>query len=113
MGPKPKRRLTMQMDELSSLVNHYRQQVVGVASRCPNPLSKSAFILESATGHPLAVCGRRGIGFTVNVRWSERDLWSACAEVLPSKRHRAVGKETGYLLLEWHRSKKSVPLTTF
>ena len=93
--PKPKRRLTMQMDELWSLVNHFRQQAVGVASRCPNPLSKSAFILESATDHPLAVCGSRGRGFTVNVRWSERDLWSAYAEVLPSKLQRAVGKETG------------------
>jgi len=58
--PKPKRRLRMQMDELWSLVNHYRQQAVGVA-----------------------VCGSRGRGFTVNVRWSERDLWSAYAEVLP------------------------------
>jgi len=48
------------MDELWSLVNHYRQQAVGVA-----------------------VCGSRGRGFTVNVRWSERDLWSAYAEVLP------------------------------
>jgi len=93
--PKPKRPLTMQMDELSSLVNHYRQQAVGVTSRGPNPLSKSAFIFESATGHPLAVCGSRGIGFTVNVRWSERDFSSAYAQVLPSKRQRAVGKETG------------------
>ena len=49
------------MDELWSLVNHLWQQAVGVAlaSRCPNQLSKSAFILESATGHPLAVCGSR------------------------------------------------------
>ena len=111
--PKPKRRLRMQIDELSSLVNHYRQQAVGLGIGWPHPLSKSAFILESATGHPLAVCGSRGIGFTVNVRWSEHDLWSAYVEVLPGKRQRAVGKETGWLLLEWHRSKKSVPLTTF
>jgi len=47
--PKPKRRLTMQMDELSSSVNHYRQQAVGVASRCPNPLSQSAQITSSFT----------------------------------------------------------------
>ena len=42
-----------------------------------------------------AGCGRRDRGFTVNLPWSERDLWSAYAELLPSKRHRAVGKETG------------------
>jgi hypothetical protein len=70
--PKPKRRLTMQMDELWSRVNHFRQQAVGVA-----------------------LCGSRGLGFTVNVRWSDRDFSSAYAEVLPSKRQRAVGKETG------------------
>lgn len=68
MRPKPKRRLRMQMDELWSRVNHFRQQAVGVA-----------------------VCGSRRLGFTVNVRWSERDFWQAYAQVLPSKRNRAVG----------------------
>ncbi|MEP6486375.1 hypothetical protein NDI43_15940 [Microcoleus vaginatus GB2-A3] len=70
--PKPKRRLTMQMNQQWSRVNHFRPQAVGVA-----------------------LCGSRGRGFTVNVRWSERDFWSAYAQVLPSKRQRAVGKETG------------------
>lgn len=87
------------------------------SSGCGQPMPKPALQvgvhIGDATGHRLAVCASRGIGFTVNVRWSERDLWSAYAEVLPSKRHRAVGKETGYLLLDWHISKKSVPLTTF
>jgi hypothetical protein len=62
--------MTMQMDKLWSLVNHSRQQAVGVT-----------------------LCGSRGRDFTVNVRWSER-VWPAYAQVLPSKRHRAVGKET-------------------
>jgi IS1 family transposase len=50
---------------------------------------------ETAVQHWLKPCGSRYLPSIANALYSERDFWSAYELVFPSKRHRAVGKETG------------------
>ena len=93
--PKPKCRLTVQMDELWSFVNDkgnkqwvwlaldaQTREIVGV--HIGNRSAASARALWQSLPALYRQCA---------VVYS--DLWAAYAEILPSKRHRAVGKETG------------------
>lgn len=95
MRPKPKCRLTVQMDELWSLVgNKGHKQWVWLA-------------LDTQTREVVGVhIGDRSAA-SAQALWQSlppvyrqcavvySDFWSAYAEILPSKRHQAVGKETG------------------
>ena len=93
--PKPKRRLTVQMDELWSFVdnkgdkqwvwlaiNAKTREIVGVhiGDRSEHA-AKALWQSLPPVYRQCAVC------YT--------DFWEAYEQVLPSKRHRAVGKETG------------------
>jgi insertion element IS1 protein InsB len=93
--PKPKRRLTVQMDELWSFVNHkgdkqwvwlaldaQTREIVGVHIGDRNAASAQA--LWQSMPPVYRQCA---------VIYS--DFWSAYAVVLPCKRYHAVGKETG------------------
>ena len=93
--PKPKRRLTVQMDELWSFVNDkgnkqwvwlaldaQTREIVGVHIG-----DRSAASAQALWQSLPAVYRQCAVVYS--------DFWSAYAEILPSKRHRAVGKETG------------------
>ena len=93
--PKPKRRLSVQMDELWSFVDDkgneqwvwlaidaLTREIVGV--HIGNHSAESAQGLWQSLPPVYRQCA---------VIYS--DFWSAYPVVLPSKRHRAVGKETG------------------
>lgn len=60
--------------------------------------------------HRLKLCGSRCLASIANVLYLERDFWSAYELVLPSKRHRAVGKETGKT--SYRRAVQLYPSTT-
>ena len=95
MTPKPKHRLTVQMDELWSFVNdkdHEQwvwlaidadtREIVGCT--IGDRSGKSAQALWNSLP---AVYRQCAVCYT--------DFWSSYPVALPSKRHRAVGKETG------------------
>lgn len=56
-------------------------------------------LLESTLGQemrlPLASCGSRYRLYIGNASKAYTDFWAVTTAVLPSKRHQAVGKETG------------------
>ena len=93
--PKPKRRLTVQLDELWSFVNDKDQQ-------------QWVWLAMDADTREIVGCyvGDRS-GKAAQALWDclpavyrqcavfYTDFWSSYPVVLPSKRHRAVGKDTG------------------
>ena len=93
--PKPKRGLTIQMDELWSFVdNKGNKQWVWLAIDVETREivgcyigDRSAVSAQKLWESLPAVYRQCAICYT--------DFWAAYASVLPSKRHRAVGKETG------------------
>ena len=108
--PKPKCRLTVQMDELWSFVDHKgneqwvtfaldaaTREIVGEHTSETTVPSRQRALWQSLPPVYPRVFGGKLPPETLDasVPSSERDFWSAYPVVLPSKRHRAVGKETG------------------
>ena len=93
--PKGKGSLKVQMDELWSFVDHKgNKQWVWLALDVDTREIIGCYIGDRSTGSAQklweslpAVYRQCAVCYT--------DFWSAYAEVLPSKRHQAVGKETG------------------
>jgi IS1 family transposase len=93
--PKPKLRLTVQMDELWSFVNDKgNKQWVWLALDAQTREIVGVHIGDrSAAGAQALWQSLPAVYRQCAIVYS--DFWSAYAEILPSKRHRAVGKETG------------------
>ena len=89
--PKKTGRLTIQLDELwSSVGSKANKQWVWLAIDADSREIVGARSRQGVTGlwqSLPAVYRQCAIGYT--------DFWQAYEQVLPSKRHRAVGKETG------------------
>ncbi|MBW4596850.1 MAG: IS1 family transposase [Brasilonema angustatum HA4187-MV1] len=102
--PKPKRRLTVQMDELWSFVDHKgNEQWIWLAMDVGTREIVGCYIGDAHKG---ATIGDRS-GKSAQALWDSlpavyrqcavcySDFWVSYPVALPSKRHRAVGKETG------------------
>ena len=96
MRPKPKHRLTVQMDELWSFVDHKGdQQWVWLAMDVTTREIVGCYIGErSRTSAQALWDSLPAVYRQCAVIYS--DFWVSYPVALPSKRHRAVGKETGF-----------------
>jgi IS1 family transposase len=93
--PQPRRRLDVQMDELWSFVNHKgNQQGVWLAMDVSTREIVGCYIGDRSAAAAEALWqSLPGVYRQCAVCYT--DFWSSYPVALPSKRHQAVGKETG------------------
>ena len=93
---KKKGRLTIQCDELWSFVdNKGNKQWVWLALDAVTREKQLVFMLAPEMRHLHRVCGTLYGYVYRQCAIAYTDFWAAYATVLPSNRHRMVGKETG------------------